>query len=504
MKLRLTGGAERTMGRFFSSLAFVLKYLISCTKRAVLGIRSMQRSERLSLFGLIIIFLILILIKGREVYLDRTISVPKSGGVYRELNIGQVEYLNPILAKTDTERSISRLIYSGLVKVDQGGNIVPDLAQSWEVSPDGLTYTFHLNSEIYFGSGAEFDSGDVAATVEKIKDPQTKSPYREIWSSVSVVVPDKETVTMELPYPYGPFIYNCIQGVVDSSDAEGSLVGNINGTGAYKIEKIATDKSGKINQIELTAGTSNYLNSVLISEVIIDLTEEAAENLGSLDKYTAVFGANPDQLNYIEQSFAINRYLALIPNIRGDFLADQGNRDKIFKEGAFDQETPLTLLIQDVESQVSVANNLVEEFSGKNIKLEVTKFSGPEYIKKRQSREFDLLLSGFDFGYDRDPYSYWHTTQLDKENYAGYSNKSSDIALEDARMMQDAAERNKRYDQFFDTMREKSLIRFFDPVKCSFFVSNELKGIESISAGKPEDRFNSIGNWYLKEGRIKR
>jgi ABC-type transport system substrate-binding protein len=504
MKLLLTGGVRGIAGRIFPSLAFVLKYLSSCLKRAVLGIRSMQKSERLSLFGLIIIFLVLIVIKGREVYLDRTISVPKSGGIYRELNIGQVEYLNPILAKTDTERSISRLIYSGLVKVDQGGNIVPDLAQSWEVSPDGLTYTFHLNSEIYFDNGAEFDSGDVVATVEKIKDPQTKSPYREIWSSVTVAVPDKETVTMELPYPYGPFIYNCIQGVVDSNDAEGSLVGNINGTGAYKIKKIATDKSSKISQIELVAGDSNYLNSVLISEVIIDLAKEAKESFGSLDKYMAVFGTVPDQQNYIKQSFAINRCVALIPNIRGDLLADQGNRDKIFKEGAFNQETPLKLLIQDVESQVSVADNLVEEFSGKNIKLEVLKLSGPEYIKKRQSREFDLLLTGFDFGYDRDPYSYWHTTQLEKENYAGYSDKSSDIALEDARMMLDALERNKRYDQFFDTMREKSLIKFFDPVECNFFVSGELKGMESISASKPEDRFNSIGNWYLKEGRVKK
>src|SRR3989339_1448447 len=504
MKLRLTGGVRGVAGGVFSHLAFASKYLLSCAKRAVSGIKSMQKSERWSLFGLIIIFLILIFIKGREIYLSKTTTVPKSGGVNRELDIGQVDYLNPILAKTDTERSVSRLIYSGLVKVDQSGNIVPDLAQSWEVTPDGLTYTFYLASNIYFNNGAEFDATDVAATIEKIKDPQTKSPFREIWSDVIVTALDRETVSMELPYPYGPFIYNCIQGIVDSIDVEGSLVGSINGTGLYKIEKIATDKSGKISQIELTAGNSNYLNSVLISEVIIDLGKEANGGLGSLEKYTAIFGGSPDDQNFIEQSFTINRYLALIPNIRGEFLADQINRDKIFKDGIFEQEMPLTLLIQDVEIQTSIADKLVEDLKVKNIKLEVLRLSGPEYIQKRQSREFDLLLTGFDFGYDRDPYSYWHTTQLDQENYAGYSDKSSDIALEDARMMQDAGERNKRYDQFFDTMREKSLIKFFEPVECNFFVSGGLKGVEQIIASKPEDRFNSIGNWYLKEGRIKR
>jgi ABC-type transport system substrate-binding protein len=504
MKSKFSQKVAGVLSAVFSRLTVAIGALVSFAKRTRLGIRSMSKSERLSLVGLIVIFVVLAVIKGRDIYLNRTVAVPKMGGVYREIDLGQLDYLNPILAKSDTERSISRLIYSGLVKVDGAGNVVPDLAESWEIAPDGLIYTFHLAKNVYFDNGAGFEAEDVVATIARIKDAQTKSPYQQVWADIDVDATSPDIVTMTLPYPYGPFLYNCTQGIVDSSEASGSLVGNINGTGPYRIDKISTDKNGKIEKIELSLNDSNYLNPVLIGKVEFTLTKDSKDLTGGLDRYAAAAGGAMDHGDFSDLSFSVNRYVALIPNIRRELMADQNNRDIIFKDGSFTEKTKLSLLVQDVDSQIEIAAKLADELGTKNIDLEVVKLPGPEYLERRAARDYDLLLTGFDFGYDRDPYTYWHSSQMDKENYAGYSEKSSDITLEDARMMQDAGERNKRYDQFFDTIKGVSLVRFFDPIQYQFYISDGVKGVEPIIASKPEDRFNTISSWYLKEGRVKK
>jgi peptide/nickel transport system substrate-binding protein len=64
-------------------------------------------------------------------------------------------------------------VYETLVKVDSTGDIKPLLAQAWEVSPDRLTYTFHLNPAAKFASGAPVDAAAVVANVERLKnDPK--------------------------------------------------------------------------------------------------------------------------------------------------------------------------------------------------------------------------------------------------------------------------------------------------------------------------------------------
>ena len=63
--------------------------------------------------------------------------------------------------------------YSGLMKYDQDKypGFKPDLAESWEVSPDQLTYTFHLRANVKFHDGSSFSSDDVKATLDRIRNP---------------------------------------------------------------------------------------------------------------------------------------------------------------------------------------------------------------------------------------------------------------------------------------------------------------------------------------------
>lgn len=83
--------------------------------------------------------------------------------------------LDPARAVTVTDGAACALVYSGLLRPDQSGRPVPDLAEAWEVSDDGRCYTFHLRRGVLFHDGSELDSGDVVYSFQRILDPAVGS-----------------------------------------------------------------------------------------------------------------------------------------------------------------------------------------------------------------------------------------------------------------------------------------------------------------------------------------
>ena len=74
-----------------------------------------------------------------------TVWVAGRGGTYVEGLAGTPEFINPLLGQTyEADSDLVSLIFNGLTRLDYHGQVVPDLARSWEISADGLTYTFHL------------------------------------------------------------------------------------------------------------------------------------------------------------------------------------------------------------------------------------------------------------------------------------------------------------------------------------------------------------------------
>lgn len=103
---------------------------------------------------------------------------------------------------------LGRLIFDNLVYLDDKGLPTPWLAQSWDVSPDGRTYTFHLRKGVTFSDGAPFDAEAVRLNLEHMRDPATKSPlaaaYIAPYESGRVI--DRYTFEATLRAPYAPFL----------------------------------------------------------------------------------------------------------------------------------------------------------------------------------------------------------------------------------------------------------------------------------------------------------
>src|SRR5262247_2163656 len=91
----------------------------------------------------------------------------------------------------------------GLLSITPDGRFVPDAAESWQVSPDGLLYTFKLKKNVLFHDGTRLDASVVKFNVDRIMDPATRSSMRTFYEPVhSVEVLDPSTVQIRLKHPY--------------------------------------------------------------------------------------------------------------------------------------------------------------------------------------------------------------------------------------------------------------------------------------------------------------
>ncbi|MBN2049665.1 MAG: hypothetical protein JW760_04415 [Spirochaetales bacterium] len=104
-------------------------------------------------------------------------------------------------------------LYDTLVEPDMEGKLIPSLAESWDISADGKTYTFQLRDDVVFHNGDKLTSADVKATFERILSPDTASPKAKEFGQVeSIATPDANTVVFTLAKPFSSFLASMASG----------------------------------------------------------------------------------------------------------------------------------------------------------------------------------------------------------------------------------------------------------------------------------------------------
>lgn len=134
---------------------------------------------------------------------------PTPGGNLRVgFLISQIVTLDPgQLSQGVVAGSILPSIFSSLVQFDQNLGIIPDLAESWEVSEDGTQYTFSLRPDLTFHNGDTLTSADLLYTYERTTNPDFASPHANKLALVdSFETPDDLTVNLTLSDPFAPFL----------------------------------------------------------------------------------------------------------------------------------------------------------------------------------------------------------------------------------------------------------------------------------------------------------
>jgi len=110
---------------------------------------------------------------------------PGQGQDVVRLGIQPIAQTDPALISSDSEVLIANQIYDYLVDIDPQNRITPRLAKDWDVSPDGLTYTFDLAKGVTFHDGSAFTAEDVVWTFDRLRDPASGYPTADLYSGVT-------------------------------------------------------------------------------------------------------------------------------------------------------------------------------------------------------------------------------------------------------------------------------------------------------------------------------
>ncbi len=157
--------------------------------------------------------------------------------------------INPILTHSGISAVLKRIIFDGLIKLNDKMEPVPNLALSWENSPDGLTWIFHLRRDVRFHDGAGLTSEDVKFTFDKVNDPSIKSPYISIFGNFKAVrAKDRYTVEIHLKNPFQSLLLYLDVGILPKHLLAGKDLRKAEfnyhpiGTGPFKMERWSEDE----------------------------------------------------------------------------------------------------------------------------------------------------------------------------------------------------------------------------------------------------------------------
>lgn len=217
--------------------------------------------------------------------------------------------LDPQIVDDGESAKVTNQIYEGLVQYEEDSTKVKAcLAKTWDVSPDGLVYTFHLQEGVKFHDGTDFNAEAVKFNVERNTINKTEDmTYADfVWGYVDgVEVKDEYTVAITLKQPSTPFIANLAMVfgapmVSPTAAKEGDLMNTPVGTGPYKFVEWKKDQYVKL---EANEDYWNEEGKAKISNVVIRTIKDASTKILELQsgKVDIIDGIDTNQVKQLEE-----------------------------------------------------------------------------------------------------------------------------------------------------------------------------------------------------------
>ena len=225
-------------------------------------------------------------------------QTPKRGGTLRVSYGNEIAHLDFHTAPGYEMMWVAMNVGCGLVNITTDGKFVGDAADSWQVSSDHLTYTFKLRPNVLFHDGTKVDAAAVKFSIDRLKDPATKSGMRTFYDPVhSVEVLDPQTVQVRMKQPYAFFLHML------AAYRTGLILYSPTATQKYSVDDRKQGKPGAVvgcgpfRLIEWVKGGHlvmerfdkyfvpglPYLDKVVIRTIKDPVTEMAAFKAGEID-----------------------------------------------------------------------------------------------------------------------------------------------------------------------------------------------------------------------------
>ena len=268
---------------------------------------------------------------------------PAYGDILVQGDIGDASNLIPLLASDSASHNIAGMVYNGLVKYDKDMNIVGDLAESWEISQNGLVITFHLRKGVKWHDGYPFTSADVLYTYQVTIDPKTPTAYAGDFLKVKrVEVLNDYTFRVTYAKPFAPALISWSSAILPRHLLSGkditksTLARHPIGTGPYMFKEwVAGQKISLISNPDYFEGQP-YIDG-RITRIIPDsatmFLELRAQNIAMMGltplQYTRQTESNLFKNNFNKYRYLSFSYTYLGYNLKNPLFTDKRVRQAI-------------------------------------------------------------------------------------------------------------------------------------------------------------------------------
>lgn len=273
----------------------------------------------------------------------RGAGTPASGDALVVGTIGEPSNLIPILASDSSSHDVAGNVFNGLVKYDKNLELVGDLAESWRVSPDGLTITFTLRRGVKWHDGTEFTSRDVLYTYRVTIDPKTPTAYAEDFKQVKTAeAPDRYTFRVTYGKPFAPALASWGVGILPAHLLEGKDITKSElsrhpvGTGPYRFKEWVAGQKLVLeafpDYFEGRAYIDRYVYRIIpdTSTMYLELKASGLDMMGLTPVQYARQTDTPDfRARFNKFRYPASAYTYLGYNLRNPLFADRRVRQAI-------------------------------------------------------------------------------------------------------------------------------------------------------------------------------
>lgn len=506
---------------------------------------------------------------------------PAFGGTYVEGVAGVPQYLNPVIAATDVDQDVSRLVFSGLTRYDQAGAIVPDLASAFHTERDGRVWTFDIREDATWHDGKPVTADDVVFTVKLLQDRGYVGPYSDAFRGVSVERVAPLTVRFTLPDVYGPFADSTTVPLLPSH-----LLGNVPyaglarqpfnaspvGTGPFRVAEVDARQIVLLRNDDFyrtrPARDRPYLDKVVLrfypdpTEALLALSRGEIDGVGGLssqdaerarslkadalyslptDNFVSLFlNVRPERVVFrdraVRQAIATaidrGRVLRLAADGRGTVadefvpqgswayvkdvtrypfsaddaaaLLDQADWKDHDGDGVRDkggQKLAFTISTSDEPARTAAATEIQRDLNAVGMSVTVKSMPFGQLVDSvARQRSFDALLVEIAVSGDPDPYTFFHSTEVNDpgHNFSGYSTLPIDRNLEAARRTFDEAARRELYAPVFQAISKEVPVVFLYFSDYLYAQSRLVQGQRIAPLTDPRERFWNVEDWYVR------
>ena len=366
------------------------------------------------------------------------------------------------------------------------GEVKPDAAESWDISDDGLTYTFHLRDGLKWSDGEDVKAGDYVYGIQRLMDPEMASDYAFIGyilkngaevnkgsvpvDELGVSAPDDKTVVIELAHPATYFL--SMAAMATFGPARKDYVEKYGKEYAADPEKSVYNGPFKMTEWKhgdemILSKNENYwdADSIKLDEICVKTVADAKTAVANKNlRFALNYAINRTEYNKLVNNdvYDVAQRLVL-PNVQAaddqtygeaypytPFPAENDNdKAKEYLDAAMKEmgvsnpaDIKITLLTTDTDGAKKQAEVLQEQYQ-KNlgIKVEINQVTYKQRLQMETEKDYDMVVTGWVPDYS-DAYSYLELWISDSQyNHSGYANAEYDKLLKDSQTETDAKTR---------------------------------------------------------------